>query len=76
MDQSGRVLNPADKEALQQVPQQLEIAREVGRRYEANITDLLVPVLGRGNFRVSADADIDFSQAKESSVKYGDGVMC
>jgi flagellar M-ring protein FliF len=72
VDQSGRVLNPADKEALQQVPQQLEIAREVGRRYEANITDLLVPVLGRGNFRVSADADIDFSQAKESSVKYGD----
>jgi flagellar M-ring protein FliF len=29
-------------------------------------------VLGRGNFRVSADADIDFSQSKESLVKYGD----
>ena len=72
VDQSGRVLNPAGNEPLQQVPQQLELAREVARRYEANITDLLVPVLGRGNFRVSADADIDFSQAKESSVKYGD----
>jgi len=51
---------------------QLEIPREVARQYEANITDLLTPVLGRGNFRVSADADIDFSQSKESSVKYGD----
>jgi flagellar M-ring protein FliF len=72
VDQSGRVLNPNGKEALQQVPKQLEIAGEVARRYEATITDLLVPVLGRGNFRVSADADIDFSQSKESLVKYGD----
>jgi flagellar M-ring protein FliF len=28
--------------------------------------------LGRGNFRVSADADIDFSHTQESSVKYGE----
>ena len=72
VDQSGRVLNTNAKDGLQQVPQQLEIAREVARQYEAEITDLLVPVLGRGNFRVSADADIDFSQSKESLVKYGD----
>jgi flagellar M-ring protein FliF len=72
VDQSGKALNGSSKDALQQVPQQLEIAREVARRYEASITDLLVPVLGRGNFRVSADADIDFSQSKESSVKYGE----
>ena len=31
-----------------------------------------MPVLGRDNFRVSADADIDFSHWQESSVKYGD----
>lgn len=72
VDQSGRVLNTNPKDGLQQVPQQLEITREVARQYEAEITDLLVPVLGRGNFRVSADADIDFSQSKESLVKYGD----
>lgn len=72
VDQSGKVLNINSKDVLQQVPQQLEIAREVARRYEASITDLLIPVLGRGNFRVSADADIDFSQSKESSVKYGE----
>lgn len=72
VDQSGRVLNQNGKEGLQQVPQQLEIAREVARRYETAITDLLVPVLGRGNFHVSADADVDFSQSKENTVKYGD----
>jgi flagellar M-ring protein FliF len=72
VDQSGRVLNPNSKEVLQQVPQQLELAREIARRYESSLTDLLSPVLGRGNFRVSADVDIDFSQSKESSVKYGD----
>jgi flagellar M-ring protein FliF len=71
VDQSGRVLNSNSKDALQQVPQQLEIAREVARQFEATITDLLLPVLGRGNFRVSADADIDFSHAQEASVKYG-----
>jgi flagellar M-ring protein FliF len=72
VDQSGRVLNTNAKDGLQQVPQQLELTREVARRYEMEITELLVPVLGRGNFRVAADADIDFSQSKESLVKYGD----
>jgi len=71
VDQSGRVLNSNSKDALQQVPQQLEIAREVARQFEATVTDLLLPVLGRGNFRVSADADIDFSHSQEASVKYG-----
>ena len=53
------------------MPEQLEIARQIGARYEALITDLLAPVFGRGNFRISVDADIDFSQSKQSSVKYG-----
>lgn len=71
VDQTGRALSAAGKDGLQAVPQQLELARAITRRYETTITDLLVPVLGRGNFRVSADADIDFSQSKESLVKYG-----
>jgi flagellar M-ring protein FliF len=73
VDQTGRVLNSDGKDALRQVPQQLAIAREVGRQFEATVTGLLLPVLGQGNFRVSADADIDFSQSQESSVKYGSG---
>jgi flagellar M-ring protein FliF len=72
VDQTGRVLNVNPKDGLQQVPQQLEIARAVGRRYEAAVEDLLIPLLGHGNFRVSADADIDFSQRQESSLRYGD----
>ncbi|HZU90081.1 MAG TPA: flagellar basal-body MS-ring/collar protein FliF [Stellaceae bacterium] len=73
IDQSGRVLNPDSKDGLDQVPRQLAIARDIERRYEAAITDLLAPVLGRGNFRVSVDADLDFSKAKEGSIVYGDG---
>jgi flagellar M-ring protein FliF len=72
VDQTGRVLNANPKDVQQQVPQQLEIGRDIGRRYEAAVEELLIPLLGRGNFRVSADADIDFSQRQETSVKYGD----
>jgi flagellar M-ring protein FliF len=71
VDQTGRALSANGKDGIGQAPQQLELSRAITRRYEATITDLLVPVLGRGNFRVSADADIDFSQTKESLVKYG-----
>lgn len=71
VDQTGRQLSADGSTGLGQAPQQLELSRAITRRYEATITDLLVPILGRGNFRVSADADIDFSQAKESLVTYG-----
>jgi flagellar M-ring protein FliF len=72
VDQSGTVLNPNGNDPAMQAPQQLEITREINQRYETLITDLLVPVLGRGNFRISSDVDVDFSQSKESLVKYGD----
>lgn len=71
VDQTGRQLSANGKDGLGQAPQQLELSRAITRRYESTITDLLVPILGRGNFRVSADADIDFSQSKESLVTYG-----
>jgi flagellar M-ring protein FliF len=72
VDQSGTVLNPNGDGIAMQAPQQFELTHELNQRYERLITDLLVPVLGRGNFRVSSDADVDFSQSKESLVKYGD----
>ena len=72
VDQSGTVLNPTGDGVAMQAPQEFELTREINHRYETLITDLLVPVLGRGNFRISSDADIDFSQSKESLVKYGD----
>jgi flagellar M-ring protein FliF len=72
VDQSGTVLNPNGDGVTMQVPQQLELSHEINRRYETLITELLAPVLGKGNFRVSSDADVDFSQSKESLVKYGE----
>jgi flagellar M-ring protein FliF len=72
VDQSGTVLNPTGDGVAMQAPQEFELTREINHRYETLLTDLLVPVLGRGNFRISSDADIDFSQSKESLVKYGD----
>jgi flagellar M-ring protein FliF len=72
VDQTGRVLNANNKDGLQQIPEQLDIARQVAGQYEAAVTDLLAPVLGRGNFRVMADADIDFAHWQEASIKYGD----
>jgi flagellar M-ring protein FliF len=71
VDQSGRVLTRNDQDALQQVPEQLGIARDIERRYRTSVTELLAPVLGRGNFRVSIDADLDFSSGREASVSYG-----
>jgi flagellar M-ring protein FliF len=73
VDQTGRMLGRPGKDSVEQVPQQLGIARDIARRYEAMITDLLVPALGRENFRVSVDVDLDFSRAKEGSVTYGSG---
>ena len=72
VDQSGAVLNPSSKGGMLQAPQQFEVTHEINRRYEALLTELLAPVLGRGNFRISSDAEVDFSQTKESLVKYGD----
>jgi flagellar M-ring protein FliF len=71
VDQTGKVLGQNDQHGLQAIPQQLGVTRDVERGYERAIVDLLTPVLGNGNFRVSVDADIDFSRAKESSIHYG-----
>lgn len=71
VDQTGKVLNPQAGEGLQQVPQQFGIIRDIEQRYETVVTALLLPVLGQGNFRVSVNAEIDFSHAKESSIRYG-----
>jgi flagellar M-ring protein FliF len=72
VDQTGRRLNQNGDDALSQLPQQLEIVRTVNSRYEAMVTELLTPVLGARNFRVSADSDLDFSKTKENLTKFGD----
>jgi flagellar M-ring protein FliF len=73
VDQTGKVLTQDGQDGLQAVPQQLGIVRDIEARYRRAVGELLAPVLGQGNFRVSVDADIDFSHAKESSIRYGTG---
>jgi flagellar M-ring protein FliF len=72
VDQTGKVLNAQGGEGLQQAPQQFGVIRDIEQRYENVLTALLLPVLGQGNFRVSVNADIDFSRGKESSIRYGE----
>ncbi len=38
----------------------------------ANIEEVLAPVLGRGNYRISVAADIDFSQKEETFQSFGE----
>jgi flagellar M-ring protein FliF len=58
---------------MAEIPAQLGIVEQVNTRYARLVNDLLVPVVGQGNFRVSVDADIDFAQSKQSLVRYGQG---
>ncbi|MGH6988578.1 MAG: flagellar basal-body MS-ring/collar protein FliF [Stellaceae bacterium] len=73
VDQDGNVLTTRGGAGLQEVPQQLAIIQQVDTKYERLISDILMPIVGSQNFRVSVDSDIDFSQSKQSLVRYGQG---
>jgi len=73
VDQDGKVLNTQHSDGMQEIPAQLAVVEQINTRYERLIDDLLAPVVGQGNFRISVDADIDFSQSKQSLIKYGEG---
>ena len=72
VDQDGKVLSGAtDGNDVQAIPGQLAIVEQINTRYARLIDDLLMPVVGQGNYRVSVDTDIDFAQSKQSLVRYG-----
>lgn len=73
VDQDGKVLSAQSGNDMQEVPAQLAIVEQVNTRYARLIDDLLAPVVGQGNYRISVDADIDFAQSKQSLVRYGQG---
>ena len=73
VDQDGKVLNTQHSDGMQEILAQLAVVEQINTRYERLIDDLLAPVVGQGNFRISVDADIDFSQSKQSLIKYGEG---
>jgi len=73
VDENGRILTRDDANQSAQIPEQLSVVRDIDQRYQMLIEGLLAPAVGRENLRVIVDADVDFSQAKRSSVIYGQG---
>lgn len=71
VDQDGRMLTHSASDATGEVPEQLAIIRGIDQRYEMLIESLLTPLVGKGNARVTVDADVDFSHTRRSSVTYG-----
>lgn len=45
---------------------------EYQRKAVGNVEEVLAPVLGLGNYRISVSADIDFSQKEETQQAYGE----
>lgn len=71
VDQDGKVLNTRSDDDMAEIPAELAIVEQVNTRYVRLIDDLLAPIVGLGNYRVSVDADIDFAQSKQNLVRYG-----
>ena len=71
VDQDGRMLTHAAGDATGEVPEQLSIVRGIDQNYAMLIEDLLTPLVGKDNARVTVDADVDFSHTRRSSVIYG-----
>ncbi|SDH84111.1 flagellar basal-body MS-ring/collar protein FliF [Pseudomonas panipatensis] len=52
--------------------QNWQLVDEVQQKAVANIEQVLAPIVGPGNYRVSVASDIDFSQTEETRQSYGD----
>jgi flagellar M-ring protein FliF len=70
-DQNGTVLAPAASEGVGRAEQQLAFKDHIEARAVRHVEELLAPMIGRQNLRVSAAAQLDFSQVSERGVTYG-----
>lgn len=52
--------------------QNWEIVQDYQQKAVANAEEVLAPILGPGNYRISVSADIDFSQKEETLQAYGE----
>ncbi|MBC9249828.1 flagellar M-ring protein FliF [Pseudomonas alcaligenes] len=52
--------------------QNWEVVDDYQQKAVANIEQVLAPILGNGNYRISVSADIDFSQKEETFQAYGE----
>ncbi|MBL8481037.1 MAG: flagellar M-ring protein FliF [Rhodocyclaceae bacterium] len=69
LDQNGKLLtqksDPQRGSGLD--PKQLEYVREVEQDYVKRIEAILAPVVGKGNLRAQATADIDFNLSEQTA---------
>lgn len=72
VDQYGVLLSRVLSAAGQGPTQQWKANDEYQQKIARNIEQVLAPVLGLGNYRVSVAADIDFSQREETQQTYGE----
>ena len=52
--------------------QHWQVVEDYQHKAVANVEQVLAPVLGAGNYRISVSADIDFSQKEETKQVYGE----
>ncbi|WP_017938258.1 flagellar basal-body MS-ring/collar protein FliF [Zestomonas thermotolerans] len=71
VDQHGTLLSRG-LDAWGGPQQSWQVIDDYRQKAVANIEEVLAPVLGSGNYRVSVAADIDFSQKEETFQAYGD----
>ncbi len=72
IDQTGTLLtrkpNALDRPGLE--PKQLDYVAEVEAAYIRRIENILLPILGKGNFSAQVTADIDFNQVEQTAETY------
>lgn len=72
IDQTGTLLtrkpNALDRPGLE--PKHLDYVAEVEAAYIRRIENILLPILGKGNFSAQVTADIDFNQVEQTAETY------
>ena len=75
VDQNGNLLSeqPDGKHNLRLDPNQLKYIADLQEGIVHRIESILTPILGTGNIRAEASADIDFSQSEQAAETYNPG---
>jgi flagellar M-ring protein FliF len=71
VDQHGVLLSRGLNESAGPA-QSWELVDDYQTKTVTNVEEVLAPVLGAGNYRISVAADVDFSQREETFQSYGD----
>lgn len=71
VDQHGALLSRGLNLSNKPV-QNWQVVDDYQAKLVANVEEVLAPVLGRGNYRISVSADVDLSQREETFQTYGE----